>query len=157
MKLSEIISPEALIPELRSDNRNEVFGELLSVLVGAGLVESGDYESILEALIERESNGSTGFGKGVAVPHCQHVAVKNPVVAIGHSTSGLDFAALDHAPVYSVVLLLSPADEQDSHLQAMELIFRHLQQSGFRKALRQAGTSAGLRELIITSESTEAD
>ena len=157
MKLSEIICHDALIAELRSNRRNEVFQELLDVLVRTGRLNSGDSESVLQALIEREANGSTGFGKGVAVPHCQHLAVTMPMVAIGHSTAGLDFDALDQAPVYSVLLLLSPANDKDRHLQAMELIFRHLQHAGFRKSLRQAGSPEALNELINTTDASEAD
>ncbi len=157
MKLSEIIICDALVPELRSDIRNEVFRELLDVLVGTGQLDAGDSESVLHALIEREANGSTGFGKGVAVPHCQHLAIKMPMVAIGHSTAGLDFDALDQAPVYSVLLLLSPANEQDHHLQAMELIFRHLQNASFRKALRQVESAEALAELVSTTEASDAD
>ncbi len=156
MKLSEIISQEALVPQLRSETRDGAIQELLEVLAGAGGLSPQDYQPILEALVEREGNGSTGFGKGVAVPHCQHRAVKKTAIAIGRSTAGLDFNSLDKAPVYCVLLLLSPANDQDRHLQAMELIFRHLQRASFRKALREANTAEAILELIAASEASEA-
>jgi PTS system fructose-specific IIA component/PTS system nitrogen regulatory IIA component len=60
----------------------------------------------------------------------------------------VDFAALDKQPVYTVILLVSPADNPDRHLQAMEKIFRHLQQEKFRKFLRQSQTAAQIEDLL---------
>ena len=158
MKLSEILTPDALIPQLRADTRDGAIQELLEVLVRAAAgLSPQDSQAILHALLEREANGSTGFGKGVAVPHCQHLAVKKTAMAIGRATTGLDFDALDKAPVYSVLLLLSPANDQDRHLQAMELIFRHLQRPSFRDALREAASPEDLRELIAGTESSQAN
>ncbi len=152
MKLSEIFSQDAFIPQLRSDTRDGVIKELLEVLLAADQLSSQDCPQILQALIKREADGSTGFGKGVAVPHCQHPDVKKTALAIGCSSKGLDFDALDKAPVFSVLLLISPANDHDRHLQAMELIFGNLQRSGFRKTLRQANTPNAVRELIVGTE-----
>ncbi len=153
MKLTEIFSQDIFIPQLRSDTRDGAIQELLEVLVAADdQLSSQDYQQILQALIAREADGSTGFGKGVAVPHCQHPAVKKTALAIGCSAEGLDFNALDEAPVYSVLLLLSPANNPDLHLQAMELIFSNLQRPDFRKALRQANSPNAAFELIAGTE-----
>ena len=157
MKLSKIFSLDAFIPQLQADTRDDAIQELLDHLGSSEQLSSQDYKQILQALIEREANGSTGFGKGVAVPHCQHGAVKKTSLAIGCSTLGLDFNALDKAPVYSVLLLLSPADDHDQHLQAMELIFSNLQRPSFRKALRQANNADDVLELITGTENSKAD
>ncbi len=157
MKLSEILSQKTLVPQLRCETRDGAVQEQLEVLADAGGLSPQDCQPVLEALIEREAKGSTGFGKGVAVPHCQHQAVKKTAVAIGRSIAGLDFDSLDKAPVYCVLLLLSPANDHDRHLQAMELIFRHLQRASFRKALREANTAEAILELIAASEASEAD
>ena len=158
MKLTEIFSQDIFIPQLRADTRDGAIQELLEVLVAADeQLNSQDYQQILQALIKRETDGSTGFGKGVAVPHCQHLAVKKSSLAIGRSAKGLDFNASDKAPVYSVLLLLSPADNHDRHLQAMELIFSNLQRPSFRKALRQANTANAVLELIAGTEDSKAN
>ena len=78
-------------------------------------------------------------------------------MAIGRSTAGVDFNALDKAPVYSIILLLSPPHDQDRHLQAMELIFRHLQRDAFRKFLRQAKTAKEIVDCIAEAEDPEVD
>ncbi len=105
MKLADFIVKDAVIPELKSTDRDHVIRELVEALAKAKAIAEKDVDAIVKALIDREKNGSTGFGKGVAVPHAKHPALKKRVGAIGRSTVGVDFAALDRAPVYSVVLL----------------------------------------------------
>jgi mannitol/fructose-specific phosphotransferase system IIA component (Ntr-type) len=148
MKLTDFIRTDAIIPELQGTDRNSVIRELVeSVAKSIGLDEK-DAASIAKSVIARENQGSTGFGKGVAVPHVKHPAVKQIAATIGRSSGGVDFAALDRAPVYLVVLLLSPPDNPDQHLASMENIFRHLQRENFRRFLRQAGTKEEIIELI---------
>lgn len=151
MKLSDFFMMEAAIPELKATDRNGVIRELVESLTAAmGLEESS--ASIGKAVIQRENQGSTGFGKGVAVPHVKHPAVKKICATIGRSSVGVDFAALDRAPVYIVVLLLSPPDNPDQHLASMENIFRHLQRDNFRRFLRQASTKEEIADLIAEAD-----
>src|SRR5262249_15384971 len=97
---------------------------------------------------KREQNGSTGFGKGVAVPHVKHSKVKKMAGTVGRSSAGVDFAALDHQPVYSVVLLLSPENQPQQHLQAMNIVLSNLQKDMFRGFLRQAATREAIMDLL---------
>ncbi|HIJ51979.1 MAG TPA: PTS transporter subunit EIIA [Planctomycetes bacterium] len=99
-------------------------------------------------MIEREEEASTGMGKGIAVPHVKHHAVKDVVAAIGRSGVGIDFSALDKQPVYSIILLISPTDNPDKHLQTMEYVFKHLQQEKFRRFFRQSQTAQLLEALL---------
>jgi mannitol/fructose-specific phosphotransferase system IIA component (Ntr-type) len=105
-------------------------------------------DEISEAVIKREDEASTGMGKGVALPHVKHESITELTAAVGQSEKGIDFSALDKQPVHSVILLLSPAKNQDMHLQAMEYVFKHLQKDKFRKFLRQAVTKKQIRELF---------
>ncbi len=148
MKLGDLIDAKALVPQLESVKRDEVICELVDALVESGSIAKNLRDEIFKKIIEREKRGSTGFGKGVAVPHVKHEKVKNIVATIGVSSRGVDFNALDKAPVYSVVLLASPIDEPDLHLQAMENIFRNLQKDTFRRFLRQATTDKEILDLI---------
>ena len=157
MKLSELLCPDAVAPRLQTQTRDEVIAELVDALVKSGRISQQDRDGLFQALIVRESNGSTGFGKGVAVPHCQHQAVKQTVLAVGCSTTGLDFNALDKAPVYSVILLLSPPDDPDRHLRAMELIFQNLQRDSFRTSLRKADGVKTILSLFEQGEGQQAD
>lgn len=148
MKLSDFLVKEALIPDLQAVDRNGAIRELVDSLSRAGCIKAGDVDSLVRSVIQRENQGSTGFGKGVAVPHVKNDRVKKMVGTIGRSSRGVDFAALDRAPVYTVVLLLSPPDDPDRHLEAMESIFRHLQRDNFRRFLRQSETVEEIVELI---------
>lgn len=148
MKLAELVVADAVIPELEATDRNGVIRELVHSLAGHNVFNDADEQKIVDNALARERQGSTGFGKGVAVPHVKHPAVKRMAVVIGRSSRGVDFAALDRAPVYTVFLLLSPAHEAEGHLAAMERIFRHLQRDNFRRFLRQADTKEAIIDLI---------
>jgi PTS system nitrogen regulatory IIA component len=152
MKLSELIHKPSLVPELASSDRNGVLRELLQSLADNGQIPTDQVETVARAAIARENQGSTGFGKGVAVPHVKHSSLTNMVATIGRSSHGVDFAALDRAPVYTVVMLLSPADKPEEHLAAMERIFRYLQRENFRRFLRQADSADAIMELIIEAD-----
>ena len=152
MKLRDFVCFEATITELQASDREGVIAELATSLYKTGMFGSGECEKITREVIKREKEASTGLGKGVAVPHVKHKAIKNVIAAVGLSDAGIDFLALDKQPVFSVILLISPADEPDKHLQAMESIFKHLQQERFRKFLRQCRTTEQLEELLIEAD-----
>jgi mannitol/fructose-specific phosphotransferase system IIA component (Ntr-type) len=148
MKFLDFMVGEAVIAELTATDRNEVLRELVSSLAKAGALAKGAVEEVVGALMKREQNGSTGFGKGVAVPHVKHGKVKRMAGTIGRSVEGIDFASLDHQPVYSIVLLLSPENQPQQHLQAMNIIFSNLQKDTFRRFLRQSMTREAIVELL---------
>jgi len=148
MKFEEFVCFEATIPNLKGKDRDSVIAELVSSLVSAGKLPADAAREVTRAVVKRENEASTGMGKGVAVPHVKHEVVKTPVAAVGHSGGGIDFASLDELPVYSVILLVSPIDNPDTHLQAMENIFRHLQKEKFRKFLRQCREPGVLQDLL---------
>jgi mannitol/fructose-specific phosphotransferase system IIA component (Ntr-type) len=148
MKFSDFVCFEALIPELTATDRDGVITELVTSLDKAKRLKRGQRDEIIDAVIKRENEASTGMGKGVAVPHVKHAGVKEVVAAIGKSSVGIDFSALDKQPVYSVILLVSPIDNPDKHLQAMESIFRHLQHEKFRKFLRQCQKPEQIEDLL---------
>src|SRR5947199_10382978 len=148
MKLREFIVTNAITPELQATDRDGAIRELVNALAGAGAMPADAVDEVVAALIKREQNGSTGFGKGVAVPHVKHPQVKQMSGTIGGSSTGIDFAALDHQPVYSVVLLLSPENQPQQHLQAMNIVFSNLQKDMFRRFLRQADTREKIIELL---------
>jgi mannitol/fructose-specific phosphotransferase system IIA component (Ntr-type) len=152
LKFADFVCFKAIIPRLKAADRDGVIAELVSALVDAGKLKDADSESVLKAVIEREKEASTGMGKGVAVPHVKHTAVKDVIAAVGRSDTGIDFSALDKQPVYSVILLISPADNPDRHLQAMESVFKHLQKDKFRKFLRQLETAEKIEDLLIEAD-----
>ena len=148
MRFEDFVCFEATIPEFQTSDRDGAIEELISSLDKAGKLGNGNSKAITRAVIKRENEASTGMGKGVAVPHVKHKAVKDVVAVIGLSGAGVDFSALDKQPVYSVILLISPASEPDKHLQAMENIFRNLQYEKFRSFLRQCRSAEQIEDLL---------
>ena len=152
MKLADFVCFDALIPKLESTDRDGVIAELVNALDAAGKLGKGNSGKITKTVIKRENEASTGMGKSVAVPHVKSDIVSEVVAAIGMSEVGVNFSALDKQPVYSIILLISPVDDPDKHLQAMENLFHHLQTEKFRKFLRQAKTAKEIEDLICEAD-----
>src|SRR3954454_25131441 len=96
MKLRDFIVTEALVPNLKSTDRDGAIRELVESLSAGGALPADAVDEVVAALIKREQNGSTDFGKGVAVPHVKHAKVAKMAGTVGRSGAGIDFAALDH-------------------------------------------------------------
>ncbi len=152
MKLADFVCFEVLVPRLESTQRDDVIAEMVNLLVKAKKVKKTHAGDIIDAVVKRENEASTGIGKGMAVPHVKHDAIKNVTAAVGCSDKGIDFTSLDKQPVYTVLLLLSPAADADKHLQAMETIFKNLNREDFRKFLRQAQSSDDIKEVILDAD-----
>jgi len=148
MKLTEIVVEGAIVPSMSSTDRDAAIEELVSKLVEAGAADPSVKDALVTRLLDRERKGSTGFGRGVAVPHVKHASITGMAAAVGISQDGIEFNALDRQPVYSIFLLLSPEDRPEEHLQAMEVIFKNLSKDTFRRFLRQAGTVEEVVELL---------
>jgi len=155
MKMCDIVVQNAIITGLKSSSRDEVIGELVGSLIAAGVVSADKRAEVIEAVLDRERRGSTGFGKGVAIPHVKRSGVKRLAAAVGISESGIDFNALDKQPVYAVFLLISPAEDPEQHLRAMEIIFKHLSQENFRRFLRQSRVPADLWTLLQDADNAQ--
>ena len=104
MKLRELFTAEAVNLELQSDSKDDLLKELVSLLQ---LDEKS--ESILfKTLKRRENLGSTGIGKGIAIPHCRSLVVNRLRLAYGRKPVGVDFKAIDGEPVYNFFLIVAP-------------------------------------------------
>jgi mannitol/fructose-specific phosphotransferase system IIA component (Ntr-type) len=157
MKLSDFVHGPSIISDLKATDRNGVIREIIQSLADTGAIPIDSVETIARSAINRENQGSTGFGKGVAVPHVKHECIEKMTATIGRSSQGVDFAALDRAPVYTVFILLSPAKAPNDHLAAMERIFRYLQRDNFRRFLRQSESREAIIELIKEADESQSD
>tara|TARA_R110000744_G_scaffold96544_1_gene186521 strand:- start:699 stop:1178 length:480 start_codon:yes stop_codon:yes gene_type:complete len=137
MKLTEIIQPDAINSDLVSTDRDGAIAEMIDMMVASGAAPAEIRDELLSKILERERKSSTGFGYGVAVPHIKHPKIAKLAAGLGLSDRGIDFDSRDKLPVYTVVMLLTPADQPEDHLQAMETIFKNLSKETFRRAMRQ--------------------
>lgn len=156
MKLRNIVVEGAVITDLKGAKRNEVLSELIDAMVQAGAVPEEHRDAFYDGVVRRENRGSTGFGHGVAVPHVKTPEVDSLRIAIGISDSGIDFKALDKEPVHAIFLLVSPEENPEQHIDAMEVIFSHLSRDQFRRFLRQAGTAQEVLSLIEEADTVQA-
>lgn len=155
MKLRDIVVETAITAQLQSQARDDVIAELVDLLIKSGAADAAMRDQLIQRVLDREQIGSTGFGCGVAVPHVKHGQIPKMVAAVGLSQTGIDFSALDDQPVYSVFLLLSPEDKPEEHLQAMEVIFKHLSKDMFRRFLRQAASVEDVLNLLDEADSQQ--
>lgn len=157
MNLSDIICCDAIVSQLTSTDRNGAIEELITSLHKKKKLGKLDPAALTKAVIKRESEASTGIGKGVAVPHVKLPDIPNLVAVVGCSSTGIDFSSLDKQPVFTIFLLISPASNPDKHLQAMETIFKNLQKDDFRRFLRQAQTVQDIIEAIKDADEDSSE
>lgn len=148
MKFADFVSRESVQANLEATNKEGVIRELARSLMTAGRFAEGEFESIVRAVLKREELGSTGIGRGVAVPHTKHPGVDRLVGTVGVSIGGVDFDSLDGEQVQLFFLLVSPPDRPGDHLRALENISRQLRDDSFCKFLKQAKTAEEILQLL---------
>ena len=108
MKFSDFVAVDAIRSDIESDTKQGVIREIAEALVEAGKIAPGELEGIVKAIMKREDLGSTGIGRGVAVPHTKHPSVDRLVGTVAISRKGIEFESLDGEPVQLFFLLVSP-------------------------------------------------
>jgi mannitol/fructose-specific phosphotransferase system IIA component (Ntr-type) len=104
MELREFFNRDAINLQLKGETKDEILKELISLL---GLDEKS--EGILFKMLKRRENlGSTGIGRGIAIPHCRSLVVNRLRVAFGRKPDGVDFGAIDQQPVHNFFLIVAP-------------------------------------------------
>lgn len=152
MRMSDFVVREAIIPELPATNKEGVIRAMVESLRAAGQFRGADVEDIIRAILKREFLGSTGIGRGVAIPHTKHNSVERLIGTVALSRAGIAFDSLDGEPVYVFVLLISPQDRPGDHLRALENVSRSLRDDNFVRALRAATTREEIIALLDRAE-----
>ena len=155
MKFADFISVKAIKPELQSKDKEAVIRELAASLVASGDIMEDSAESIIKAILKREELGSTGIGRGIAVPHTKHPSVEKLVGTVGVSTEGVDFNSLDGESVHLFFLLVSPPDRPGDHLRALENISRQLRDDMFCKFLKQSKSVEDIKTLLDEADNNQ--
>jgi len=150
LELSEFISPQLTKLELSSTTKLDAIKELIDMLDTAGYLTDAD--AFLKSVLEREKVGSTGIGKGIAIPHSRTATVREVVVAIGRSSAGIEFEALDNRPVHLIFLIAAPIESGGLYLKALARLSRLLRYQEFRNELMEAGTVDEVIKIISAEE-----
>jgi nitrogen PTS system EIIA component len=155
MKFSSFILVDAIRSDLKAEDKRSVVEELVGAIVAAGGVKADEQESIVQAVMKREELGSTGIGRGVAVPHSKHASVNRLIGTVGISRDGVDFNSLDGEKVQIFFLLVSPPDRPGDHLRALENISRQLRDDTFCRFLKQAKAVEDIKLLLDEADNNQ--
>lgn len=152
MSLADIIVSSAILECADSSGKIDVVQRLLHRLAVDGHLDSGCISSILDGVMRRESLGSTGIGRGIAIPHTKHQAVSRRLGILGICRPSIDFDSIDGEPADLIFLILAPPDSpgyQSMRVpREMEELSRRVRSDKFCNQLRQSATEVELREFL---------
>ena len=106
--------------------KREAITAVVDELVRERAIDKADREEALATILHREELGSTGIGRGFAIPHGKHSNLREMVCAVATLPAPVDFDSLDGEPVHTIYVILSPSDRPGDHLRALEAVSRRL-------------------------------
>ncbi|MBE0478320.1 PTS sugar transporter subunit IIA [Candidatus Aerophobetes bacterium] len=133
LKLSELLNPKYIKLDLNAKRKKEVIGEMVELLCQSGKIKNAP--KIEKEIIQREKEGTTGIGGGIAIPHIRSKEISQTVMALGRKKEGLEFDAIDEKPVNLIFLLLGPKGEESQHLKILCKLSRILHNTQFKEIL----------------------
>lgn len=150
MRISEMLSREAITTSLTHTDKHGIIEELLDLAMKSGKIK--DRAVALQAIVDREKLMSTGLEKGVAIPHAKTTAASGMAMALGISKEGLDFESADGQPSHLIFLLVAPADAAGPNVQVLAQIARLTGNIAFRDRLKEATSPDAAYEIIVKEE-----
>lgn len=150
MKISELLSPQAIVADLQAKDKTRALAELTDALIACE--PSLSRENVIAVLQEREKLGSTGIGDGVAIPHGKLAGIPELKLVFGRSQSGVDFESMDGQPAYLFFLLIAPEESVGVHLKTLARISKLLKDSIVRKKLMDAVDQQDIYQVILDEE-----
>lgn len=154
MNLSDILTPACIKAPMVSKEKKGAIDELVDLLAAAG--KTTDAAELKAAVWSREVTRTTGIGLSLAIPHGKTKGVPNLAMAVGKPVEPIDFASIDGRPVRLIVLLASPIDRTNDHIQALAKISRLMASEDFRQRIFAAPGPQEIYDLLIKQESAAA-
>lgn len=151
IRIEDILTPGRSLVNVPGGSKKRVLEQIAKVL-GRDL-PGLDTMAIFESFIAREKLGSTGFGNGIAIPHCRMSGCASPFSAVLRLDAPVDFDAIDGAPVDLLFVLLVPEAATDEHLELLRQIASMLDREDVRERLRQAQTGQDLYQAVVDIQS----
>lgn len=146
MEVNEFINQNLIKMNLKSEDKDSVIKEMIEIMEKNEIIT--DKEEVIKKAMEREAKGTTGVGKGVAIPHVKSNAVKRPAVAFGRSDKGIDYGSMDEKPSHLFFLITVPEESHDEHLKLLAQLSRNLVHDDFRDSLLEAETAEKVMEIL---------
>ena len=149
-KITDYITLDMISLDLKAKNKKEALLELSELLGSSDSID--DPKIIEQALIERETLGSTGIGKGVAIPHAKTNFAKKLTIAFGRCNKGINFDSLDNQDVQLFFVFASPLSDSSIYLKILARISRLIRSENFRDKLLNAIDSQDILNIISSEE-----
>uniref|UniRef100_A0A7C6ECZ8 PTS sugar transporter subunit IIA n=1 Tax=candidate division WOR-3 bacterium TaxID=2052148 RepID=A0A7C6ECZ8_UNCW3 len=148
MNLASLLKPERINLSLRAKKKTEVLKELV------GMIKTGEEAELLyETLLKREELGSTGIGKGIAIPHCRSLLIDKLEIAVGWSAKGVDFDSIDKKPANLFFLIVAPPqDPGNQYLITLGRVAMVCQELTKKKTMFEPKSPEEFIQLIKTIE-----
>ena len=147
IQLENILTPGRSLVNVPGGSKKKALEQIANLI--SREVPDLEQQDVFEALIAREKLGSTGFGNGIAIPHCRLKACSTPVSAVLHLKKPVDFDAIDGAPVDLLFVLLVPEAATDAHLELLRQIASMLDRKDVREKLREASSNEALYQVVL--------
>jgi PTS system nitrogen regulatory IIA component len=147
IRIENILTPGRSRANVSGGSKKRVL-EQIANLIGEQVADL-DSQTVFESLVAREKLGSTGFGNGIAIPHCRLKGCASPVSALIRLDAAIDFDAIDGAPVDLLFVLLVPEAATDEHLELLRQIASMLDRTDVRERLRKAGDGDELYQVVL--------
>jgi len=157
MKLINVLREECLDADASPASKDQVLEAVVQLAKRSPLLSNVDANEILEGLREREQLGSTGFGNGIAIPHCRLGSVKEFVVGLMVVHSGVDFDSLDQQPVHVIAFIVAPESGANQHIKLLSAISQALRVPGAINEIRAQQSSEALRECFLRHTHADLD
>jgi len=153
MKLANLLSLNLILPDMKAVDHWPSILELVDGLVAGGKLDVSLAEEVLESLRVREEQVSTGVGHGVAIPHAFSDNIDEVAAIFGRSRAGIDFQALDNAPVHFIILFIVPRKDYHLHLRTLAAIAKMFTNAEIRRLLGAAGTREEILAILDSKPS----
>lgn len=140
MKLAKLLSADQIILDMKALEHWPAIVELVDHLVACGRLPAALRKDVLDALKAREDQVSTGIGSGVAIPHAFSDDLEEVAAVFGRSKAGIDFEAIDNAPVHFVILFIVPRKDYHLHLRTLAAIAKMFTNCEIRRQFGKAET-----------------
>ncbi|CAN2252643.1 phosphotransferase system (PTS) fructose-specific enzyme IIABC component [Bacillus subtilis] len=155
MKITELLTKHTIKLNIESKEKENVIDEMVTVLDKAGKLN--DRQAYKEAILNRESQSSTGIGEGIAIPHAKTASVINPAIAFGRSKDGVDYESLDGQPAHLVFMIAATEGANNTHLEALSRLSTLLMREEIRKQLLEAESEDAIIAIINQHDKDDDD
>lgn len=149
MEIYDIVDKKCCVVNMSARNKEDFIKRLAQKAVKSDKLEGIDKETVFAKIMEREKQGTTGFGNGIAIPHARIPGMKDFIVFVISSRHGIDYQALDKKKVHLIFVILGPEEKAKEHLQLLASISRVLSITSAKKELKSALTATALYESFI--------